>query len=209
MIGRPTQAGTRHRARCHGDRCCFLQKVETDPGTRDVDFEHLNYALEHHRRSTQPVEYVGHSRCTQTLKHDTQPIEQFLWRVTRLMLVRQVISQTRQRRHPTLYPAPNRLQLPKELVFKPHPACVRDAIDGVEREHDTSRLKQEIRIAYTVRGRGDPVDIQVCYGRRDRSVRSKRDEQALGTLTASTLHALGDPLWVQYRTPGGEPIIYS
>ena len=36
----------------------------------------------------------------------------------------------------------------------------------------------------------------------------KRHEQALGTLKASTLDALCDPLGVQYRGPGGEAIIY-
>jgi hypothetical protein len=95
------------------------------------------------------------------------------------------------------------------LVFKPHPARVRDAIDGVEREHDAGRFEQQIRVAYTGRGRGDPVDIQVCYGRGDRRVRRERDEQAFLTRTTSTLDALGDPLWIEYRTHGGEPIIYT
>ena len=37
----------------------------------------------------------------------------------------------------------------------------------------------------------------------------KRHEQALGTRTTSTLDALCDPLWIQPRTPGGEPVIYT
>src|ERR1700719_2232580 len=123
------------------------------------------------------------------------------------MLVTQVISQTGQRCKPTLDPAPNRLQLAKEAVFKPHPARVGDAIDGVEREHDAGRLEQKVRVADTGRGRGDPVDIQACYGRGDRRVRRERHEQALRALTTSTLDALSDPLWIQYRRPGREPII--
>src|SRR5271156_1060680 len=113
------------------------------------------------------------------------------------MLVRQVISQTGQRRQPALDPAPNRPQLAKEAVLKAHAARVGDAIDGVEREHDAGRLEQEIRVPGTGRGRGDPVDIQVCYGRGDCCVHRERYEQALGTLTTSTLDALCDPLWIQ------------
>ena len=38
-------------------------------------------------------------------------------------------------------------------------------------------------------------------------MRRERHEQALMTLTTSTLDALCDPLWIHYLTPGGEPII--
>src|SRR5262249_2789917 len=102
------------------------------------------------------------------------------------MLVSQVISQTSQRRQTTLDPAANRLQLAKEAEFKPYPARVGDSIDGVKREHDAGRLQQEIRVANTGRGRGDPVDIQLGYGRRDCHVHRERYKQALRTLTTST-----------------------
>ena len=51
--------------------------------------------------------------------------------------------------------------------------------------------------------------IHVGQGRGDRRVRRERHEQALGTLTTGTLDALGDPLRIQSRTSGGEPIIYT
>src|SRR5262245_33273060 len=124
------------------------------------------------------------------------------------MPVRQVISQTGQPRQPSLDPAPNRLQFAKKAVFKPNPPRVGDAIDGVEREHDARRLEQEIRLADPGRSRGDPANIQVCYGRGDRRVRSKRHEQALLALTTRTLDSLGDPLWIQYRTRRSKPVIY-
>ena len=38
-------------------------------------------------------------------------------------------------------------------------------------------------------------------------MRRERHEQAFGTLTTGTLDALGDPLRIQYRAPGGEPIV--
>ncbi len=38
-------------------------------------------------------------------------------------------------------------------------------------------------------------------------MRRQRHEQALGAVTTSTLDALGDPLWVHTRAPGGEPVL--
>ncbi len=40
-------------------------------------------------------------------------------------------------------------------------------------------------------------------------MRRERYEQALATLATSTLDALCDPLWIQYRRPGGEAIIFT
>ena len=91
------------------------------------------------------------------------------------MLVRQIISQTAQRHRPTLDAAPDRLQLTKRAVFKPHAACVGDAIDGVEREHDARRLEQETRVAL------DKVGTRVSHGAERRSCRN--DSNCLESLT--------------------------
>jgi hypothetical protein len=87
------------------------------------------------------VENVGHGRRTQSLEHDTEPIQQFFRRLTGLMLVRQIIGQPGQRNQPTLDPTADRLELAQKAVFKANSARVGDAIDRVEREYDASRLE--------------------------------------------------------------------
>jgi len=81
-----------------------------------------------------------------------------------MMFERQVVNETGERRQSTLEPAPNRLQLAKEPVFKLYLERVGDAIDRVEREHDARQLEQVVLVSDTIRGRGYPGSIDVCEG---------------------------------------------